>query len=992
MGVRLWSRGDPVSQARPWGPPRLVDVRPEHRRVVLFFEPVSGAGSYTVRCESEGSVRETISGVRVTPYSIQGLANGARYTFAVAAVGPLGTTAFSNSLSAVPSEQMDWKSLESAFRGDEPTRTSCPFWMVHGNESDDELRESLRQVERFGFEGVTLHPYDYRDFLGEGNWGRWRLITEEARKLGLTVWEQDDQDYPCGYAAGKVVAMNRNWARWEMVLAHSERFHGPRHVSLVLNEVLVSPRKLVAASALGPDGRFSDLTTLAANGRLEWNVPSGEWECFVVGAWQPGIDAPQSYPDLVRGQVRGYIDPLSPQACDEFVRQVLAATSDAVGREELGRTWKGFYIDEPGFYSSGTTLGDGHGGYPYTPDLLDRFAAAYGYNLRPSLPLLWVERGGETSKVRYDYMDFVSLEYARLFIGKQREFSEAHGMQVNGHVREDLPYQLGAGTGSNFRTLEAFSMGGFDHIFDQWYTPEDDVYWRQAKMASSISHALATPADEAMVEHFAATGWRTGLTEMKAMMDWTTCRGLSRIVPCGVDTRNPPVWEDQPEFWLHGRNPLAPYFRQYQNVANRETMLIRGGRHVARAIVLDNAESAWVGSVEDVWRVAQTLSQAHLDYDLVSYGIFSNPSRCRLEGGRLHIAREDYDVVVLPLADAMPYPLMSRLAEFFQAGGTVILVGPGARVTFDAQMKSAEIVARLPIRSTDGRHDVEVKKLAEAMWGEKAAEERRALHCTYKDLGDVLYRLDLHDVWIDPNLSLLQYYHRRLSGRDLYFFNNEGPALATTVRLRGVRGVPELWDPSDGTIRQAPVYTSRGEELSVWLRLARYESVFVVVNPEVSSQPHLMDSNADDVLRERDARLALRKFSPGSFRYTIVQPNGSAREAESATPAASLEPIELRRDWVRKPESQGVLYQASFDWRQPAESGAVLEICDMNQVIFVRLNGQDLGMRFAYPFQFDLSRTLRAGRNEVEIRHVERDGFTSHLGRVRVVPYYRLVA
>ena len=104
------------------------------------------------------------------------------------------------------------------------------------------------------------------------------------------------------------------------------------------------------------------------------------------------MDAPKAYPDLVRGQVRGYIDPLSPEACDEFVRQVLAATSDAVGREELGRTWKGFYIDEPGFYSSGTTLGDAHGGYPYTPDLLNRFAAAFGYSLRPSLPLLWVER------------------------------------------------------------------------------------------------------------------------------------------------------------------------------------------------------------------------------------------------------------------------------------------------------------------------------------------------------------------------------------------------------------------------------------------------------------------------------------------------------------------------------------------------------------------------------------------------------------------------
>ena len=139
-------------------------------------------------------------------------------------------------------------------------------------------------------------------------------------------------------------------------------------------------------------------------------------------------------------------------------------------------------------------------------------------------------------------------------------------------------------------------MGGFDHIFDQWYTPEDDVYWRQAKMASSISHTLGTPADEAMVEHFAATGWRTGPAEMKAMMDWTTCRGLSRIVrrysgSAGVGGSAPTC--------CTGRNPQAAYFRHYQNVAN-EGSVISGGRGTWRGrCVLDNAESAGRGS----WRM-----------------------------------------------------------------------------------------------------------------------------------------------------------------------------------------------------------------------------------------------------------------------------------------------------------------------------------------------------------------------------------------------------
>jgi hypothetical protein len=60
----------------------------------------------------------------------------------------------------------------------------------------------------------------------------------------------------------------------------------------------------------------------------------------------------------------------------------------------------------------------------------------------------------------------------------------------------------------------------------------------------------------------------------------------------------------------------------------------------------------------------------------------------------------------------------------------------------------------------------------------------------------------------------------------------------------------------------------------------------------------------------------------------------------------------------------------------------------MTQVIEARLNGKDLGLRFAYPFRFDLAGALRAGSNELELRHVERYSFKSRLGKIKIVPYY----
>ncbi len=706
-------------------------------------------------------------------------------------------------------------------------------------------------------------------------------------------------------------------------------------------------------------------------------------------AWQPGIDGPRVNPDFKYGEERGYIDPLSEQATDLYVKTILGATYEQLGHE-FGKLWKGFFIDEPGFLSSGRTLGTSGVGYPYTPDLLDRFEENLGYSLRPLLPHLWVNRGQITTQVRHDYMEFVTTEYGRLFVGKLTQFAEKHGTQLIGHLVEGAPmantYGLGRGTGSTLRTLERFSMGGFDNIFDQWYEPDEDVYWRQPKLASSVSHYQEVALDEAVVEHFAATGWRTGLTEMKAMMDWTTCRGLNRIVPCGLDTQEPPVWEDVPELWLRGKNPLSPYFHDYQVAANRETMLIRGGRHMARALVLDPASSAWAGPVEELWKVCKSLSQAHFDYDILSYGVFTDRTRCRIEGKRIHLGQEDYEFVIFPGVVAAPAPVLERLVEFRDAGGTVLWLGGVVRL--DATI--LQVVAKLPVRSTDGRHDAEVQELAQALWGRSGNAKGRAYQLTYRELSSFLYSREAHDVWIDPNLTMLQYYHRRLSGRDLYFINNEGSRVHTEVKLRGVAGVPELWDPVTGSIRQAPCYSKEGGWLSVRLELDRYESVFIVIDPEGRPQPHLIGTNADEVRRMDDGSIELRKYAPGFFHYSSAK-SGKVEEARVATVQGQLTELRLSDGWERVPkEGNATRYKTRFEWTAPTGGTGEIRIRDMSQVVRVRLNGVDLGMRFTSPFRFDLTPGLRPGQNELELEHIERHTFESELGDVRVVPYYRI--
>jgi hypothetical protein len=112
-------------------------------------------------------------------------------------------------------------------------------------------------------------------------------------------------------------------------------------------------------------------------------------------------------------------------------------------------------------------------------------------------------------------------------------------------------------------------------------------------------------------------------------------------------------------------------------------------------------------------------------------------------------------------------------------------------------------------------------------------------------------------------------------------------------------------------------------------------------------------------------------------------------EKQFVTAPGRLTRQTVQQGWERTPiEPNGATYQAKFDWTPQTGVSAELVVTDMSQVIHVRLNGKELGMRFTYPYRFELGPALQAGENELELKHIERYTFTSKLGTVRIVPYY----
>ena len=935
--------------------PRLDLARAEDGKVNLAFLPVAGADAYTVRMVTGNGRQELIENIEVTDFTVHGLTNGHDYRFAARAVLDGRKGPWSNELIARPVDQPGWDTLREAFTSANPTRNTNPFVMIHGNESEAELRAILRAVYDGGFEGVTLHPYQYPDYLGPRQWNQWKIVFDQARRLGLVVWQEDDCHYPSGCAAGKVVAAHPEFARTMLVEAACKVLKGPQSDFGFDTESLIGDGEtLVAVTAYPAGGEPLDLTERVAKGRLTWNVPAGRWSLFVVKSVRSKDGA---YTDVLiyRNPVTGVPDPqfpfidfLNPRAVDAFIHTIFQATYDQFPGE-FGRTFKGFFTDEAPVELR-----------QFTPDFLERFEKAKGYSIRKYLPSVWRDLGKFDRKVRFDYRDFIREQNAKIFFGRSRQWCREHGVQLIGHVIEDHQQDM--------RRLEFLDIPGFDQIMGHWYVPSPDVYWREAKMASSVAHYAGSRNDLALVEHFAATGWRTGLTEAKRMVDWTTVMGINQIVSASLDTQSPPVWEIAPEIWLKGKNPQWPCFREYQTAVNRMTMLMRGGRHVAPAIVLDTTESEWVRSGADLgwshpagdnlWRACQAMSQGHVDFDLVPPYVLSDATRTLLDGGRIRIGKEDYRAVILPDVEFISAATIERLRDIHDAGGVVVALN------------------RLPTASCNGQEDERVRAAVRAIWGADANKQRRSAVTKYEEVGGFLRSLDIPDVRIPPQLTKLLYCHRQLHEKELYFFNNTGPEpIAASVELRGARGVPELWNPVTGRIVQAATYCVQENMVRLKLSLGEYESLFVVVDPDSAPLAHLEESDFDRARRAADGRIVLETTSGGSKRIVSVSPNGSRHESVVEVVAPPVDMV-LQNPWkVRNDvDDDHRLFTTEVrlppDWR--AGSPTRLDLQGASQIIHVQVNGKHVGHRFCPPYLFEVGQHLHPGANHVQIRRVGR--------------------
>jgi hypothetical protein len=758
--------------------------------------------------------------------------------------------------------------LETGFQHPPAFARPHTWWhWMNGNVTREGITADLEAMKRVGIGGAQIFNVDCGIPAGPAKFmsPEWRELVkhaaQEAQRLGLELCLHN-----CAGWSSSGGPWNTPEHAMQSVTTSERRVTGPAHFSGALPAppakldfyrdiaVLAFPApggKNAASGRVVPRAAIADLSSrLQPGGRIEWDVPPGEWIILRVGYTPTGQE---NHPAPAEGTGLE-CDKFSQEALDAhwagFVQKVLDDLGPLAGQ---GKTFNNVLIDS---YEVGEQN--------WTPRGRAEFQKRRGYDPLLYLPTVagWmVENPAVTERFRWDVLRTIADLFAENYYGHFQELCHQHGLMASFEPYTGPFESLQCGQSADI------PMGEF------WVGSSPDP---SVKLASSVGHIYGRQIIGA--ESFTGAPspkhgrWLDDGYSLKALGDQVFCQGVNRFIfhryamqpwtnrwpgmtmgQWGTHFDRTSTWWEQGRAWL-----------QY---VTRCQYLLQQGHFVADAAYFDG-ESAPV----ELPAADPPLPPGY-DYDGINAGVLL---RATVSNGRLVLpSGMSYRVLILPPSQRTMTPvLLRKLAQLVDDGLT--LIGPPPQAS--------------PSLEDYPQCDDEVKQLAARMWGK--SNGRRMTEHQY-GLGKVVWNRPLARVFTELDLkpdfeypagsdAQLAFIHRRDGETDIYFVSNQRSRFDTadcTFRVSGK--LPELWNPGTGRIEPAPVWREHGGRTVVPLSLDPVGSVFVVFRSQRPGD-HLV------ALERKEPARAEPKPKPAKLRILKAIYGPSENAADVTTKVKSL--------------------------------------------------------------------------------------------------------
>jgi len=696
-----------------------------------------------------------------------------------------------------------------------------------------------------------------------------------------------------------------------------------------------------------------DLTErLQADGRLEWDVPAGEWTILRMGRRSTGANTrPAPAAGLgfesnkfdkaaLESHFQAYFDPLLEQIGARPKDRKTGFTGlDADSWEMSSQNWT------PGFRAKFKKR-RGYDAWGYFPV----YSGCVVGSLEQSERFLW--------DVRQTCQELLLENH----IGHMKKLCHERGLKL-----AIEPYDMNPTNDLDLGSFADIPMGEFWHYHfnSAWSCIE----------AASIGHVMGKPivAAEAFTSGGAYWGkaWQETPWTLKDQSDWAFAAGINRFVivtfahqpwldkkPGMMFSQYGLHWERTQTFW-----PMLDAYHQYlarcshllqQGVTVSDILYLtpEGAPHVFRAP--DSALHDARGRLPD---------KKGYPFDACSPRMLMN--RAKVKKGKIVFdGGTSYSLMVLPECETMTPKLLNKITELVKAGATAIGSPP----------------VKSPSLSGYPKCDDKVQKLANTLWGSPKRPTRltkhkygrgavywggakpEGLYPDYEITTSVLQQMGVSEDFVST--GPVRYTHRTTKQQDIYFVSNRsGDAIQADCTFRVGKGKPLLWDPVTGEMRSLPQYNVDDGLTTIPMEFNAHESFFVIFSRKASKQPAI----ADMVNFPETSSIAILE---GAWQVSFDPKWGGPEKVTFGRLS----------DWS-KSEDDGIKYYSGIatykktfelpqvsDFRsQVSDKRVYLDLGKVHELARVRLNGRDLGVVWCAPWRIDISDAVKAGANDLEI-------------------------
>lgn len=659
-----------------------------------------------------------------------------------------------------------------------------------------------------------------------------------------------------------------------------------------------------------------------ANGQLIWVVPEGEWTIMRIGMTPTGT---KNSPSAPQGQ--GYeIDKMNSELVkvhfDNFVGEFLKRIPN-----ESKSAFKYVIADS---YEMGSQN--------WTDDYEVKFQKKYGYDPIKYLPVLSGRVVGsveESERFLWDLRRSVADDVAYEYVGGLKKVSNENNLKL---------------------WLENYGHWGFPSEFMMYGGQSDLIggeFWNEGtlgniecKASSSTSHTYGKGRTSAEAFTASRKSYLRHPALLKKRGDWSFTEGINHLVlhlfiHQPDDGRIPGInaWFST-EFNRH--NTWFSQAHYYFDYLRRCQYLLQQGKYVADVcyFIGESAPMMTGGRSPEIPK--------GYSYDYINAEVILN--RLSVKDGKFVLPDGmSYRIMVLPPLKTMRPKVLAKIEQLIRDGGVVLGFKP----------------EKSPSLNDFPECDIKVSELAHKIWGGEYKHGKMIHH--YGE-GIVFDGYDLESAFEFLNLEMdldvkndpILWTHRTMPGMELYFITNQSDSeikIEPSFRVKDLK--PQFWDAVTGEVRYLKdFYFSEGRTVVPMILKGAQSGFVLFTNVNDSSINRGWESN----------------FPEPEIIKTIEGPFQVDFENKEIGPV-QIQVFKELQNWVDfedekiKYYSGTAKYLTKFSIEEPnTNSDMFINLGEVAVMAEVKLNGKDIGGVWIAPYRLNISKFLRKGENELEIK------------------------